>query len=428
MKRVALAVLAMGGIVAGDYTLEVTWLKKFAVPLRSIDPADADFGDLEAFGKAVGNSRLVFLGEQTHGDGATFHAKTRLIKYLHQKCGFDVLAFESGLYDCRKAWQLLRDGKPAREAVPFGVFGIWTQSQQVRPLVDYLGETVRGKSPLELCGFDCQFTARASGEHLSDDVAAFFGALPPATVPVRDWERTLKALDHLNEPDEKIDESDKSALDRCVALIGPVKPTGKLGADELAFWKQFFQSAAAFAAARVVDPGNKDVYGNQRDAQMARNLVWLAKSAYPDRKMIVWAASFHTMRNPATVTEVGRPESRYKDTVTMGHDAWKPLGPDLYSVMFLAAEGEMKLPWAQKANKLKVPPAGSFDDLFARAGLTNAFVDFRTGVAAPAGEWLRVQRIARPLGYSPMLADWTEVFDGVVFTKAMYGSDKITDE
>src|SRR5262249_30230837 len=117
----------------------VAWLKKHVVALRSIDPTDEDFADLEPIRKAIGEARIVFLSEQSHGDGATFHARTRLIKFLHQKCGFDVLAFESGLYDCRKAWELLRGGKMApREAVSQGVFGIWTGSEQVQPLIEYL--------------------------------------------------------------------------------------------------------------------------------------------------------------------------------------------------------------------------------------------------------------------------------------------------
>src|SRR5262249_31840131 len=122
----------------------VAWLKSHAAAIRSIDPDDADFIDLEPFRRAIGDARIVLLGEQTHGDGATFHAKTRLIRFLHEKCGFDVLAFESGLYDCHKAWTLLREGKvsPAK-AVANGVFAIWTQSEQVRPLIEYLGKQAK---------------------------------------------------------------------------------------------------------------------------------------------------------------------------------------------------------------------------------------------------------------------------------------------
>src|SRR6516162_207942 len=113
---------------APDREARIAWLKKHAIALRSIDPSDEDFTDLEPLRKVIGDARVVQLGEQSHGDGATFHAKARLIKFLHQKMGFDVLAFESGLYDCRKAWALLKGGMEAHEAVSHGVFGIWTRS------------------------------------------------------------------------------------------------------------------------------------------------------------------------------------------------------------------------------------------------------------------------------------------------------------
>ena len=43
------------------------------------------------------------LGESGHGVAEFNHAKVRLIKFLHQQMGFDVIAFESGLFECFNA-------------------------------------------------------------------------------------------------------------------------------------------------------------------------------------------------------------------------------------------------------------------------------------------------------------------------------------
>jgi len=99
----------------------IAWLNAHAGVLRSIDIADDDFADLEPFAKAVGDARIVMLGEATHGDGTTFLAKSRLVRFLHERMGFDVLAFESGLYDMRKAWERMQSGENPHKAIRRGV-------------------------------------------------------------------------------------------------------------------------------------------------------------------------------------------------------------------------------------------------------------------------------------------------------------------
>src|SRR5262245_49936174 len=226
----------------------VDWLKSHAAILRSIDPADTDFSDLEPFRRAIGDARIVMLGEQTHGDGATFHAKTRLIRFLHEKCGFDVLAFESGLYDCRKAWQILREGKtPADKAIASGVFAIWMQSEQVRPLVEYLGLRSRTDRPLELAGFDCQFTAEASWRYLTDDLSEFVNRLPEKARPREHWEAVVAACKALVKPPARIEDRQKQAFDACRKALDSLDLPEDIPAAEFAFWKQFLESAAAYA-------------------------------------------------------------------------------------------------------------------------------------------------------------------------------------
>ena len=85
----------------------LAWLRGHAVKVRTLDASDEDFKDLEPLGQAIFDARIVLLGEATHGDGSTFLAKGRLIKFLHQRKGFDVLVWESGFYECAKAGEAL---------------------------------------------------------------------------------------------------------------------------------------------------------------------------------------------------------------------------------------------------------------------------------------------------------------------------------
>jgi len=59
-----------------------------SVTVRSLDAMDLDFSDLSRLKVAIGDARIVMLGEQSHADGATFKAKVRLIKFLHQEMGY----------------------------------------------------------------------------------------------------------------------------------------------------------------------------------------------------------------------------------------------------------------------------------------------------------------------------------------------------
>ena len=62
---------------------------------------------------------------------------------------------------------------------------------------------------------------------------------------------------------------------------------------------------------------------NIRDAQMADNLLWLARERYAGRKIIVWAATSHASRNRQSHPSA----HRRPGMVPMGHRVWPALGP-----------------------------------------------------------------------------------------------------
>jgi erythromycin esterase len=163
----------------GKVNPKLRWLEDNLIPVRSIDPNDEDFSDLEPLKKVFGKARVVMLGEQTHGDGATFLAKTRLVKFLHQQMGFDVLAFESGLYDCHLAWQRIVARDKPDGAIRKALFRVWANSAQAQPLMDYVVQTAYSEEPLQLVGFDMQFSNDLSRENIWSDLRRL-GIEPPS--------------------------------------------------------------------------------------------------------------------------------------------------------------------------------------------------------------------------------------------------------
>lgn len=92
------------------------YVQKNIIPITTIEPDSIDYKDLEAIGNAIGDSKVVMLGEQDHGDAPTFLAKTRLIKYLHEKKSFNVLAFESDFFGLNEGWNKLDKSKSSIES------------------------------------------------------------------------------------------------------------------------------------------------------------------------------------------------------------------------------------------------------------------------------------------------------------------------
>jgi erythromycin esterase len=403
----------------------VDWLRKNAVQIRSISPADRDFSDLQPLKKILGDARVVLLGEPTHGDGSVFLAKTRLIQFLHEEMGFDVLAFESGLYDCRRAWEALQAGEDPVTAVRRGVFGIWTRSEQVVPLMEYLGRRVRTPRPLELAGFDSQFTASASHDFLLSDLTAYLRRVGSPAPEAPDWEpfsRTLQSMAAFVEepaiPPAAEQERFRARLRELRQEIE--KRTGPPRDRDARFWIQMMESIEAFTQSEwtSLEAGKR-----ARDEQMGRNLIWLAREWYPDKKIIVWAATFHNARNLRRLDPgLGNPalKKSYETYTPMGEVVHQSLGKQMYSLGFTAARGKSKN-LGQLIDLLQ-PTPGSLEDLMERAGLENALVDFRS--PPRGGTWLREPLISRPLGYTEMKGDWSEVLDGMMFIREMAPSTK----
>ncbi len=133
---------------------KVESLQHHSVVIDSIEPEDTDFSDLMPLKEKIKNARVVVLGEMTHSDGATMKAKTRMVKFLHQEMGFDVLAWEAGFIDC---WYLnngLRANIPLREAKDNLMRGGWDSSYYIQTLFEYCRNSWQKEFPLEMAGFD----------------------------------------------------------------------------------------------------------------------------------------------------------------------------------------------------------------------------------------------------------------------------------
>lgn len=366
-----------------------TWLRSHAAPVRSIDFSDEDFSDLEPLGDAIGSARLVQLGEPSHGAGSCFAAKARIVKYLHLRLGFDVLIWESGLYDVALAQAGMRGTDDAMTAARRGVFTLWSMAAEVKPLFDYIKTSQATVRPLEMAGFDMQVTADGSTARFAEDLRAFTAGLRDAGLRDRATalaEQALAARSRLM-AGKFAGKDDLEALTNAAKGLGALikdnhmafeQVRGLLGTDFMAHAISNMQADAAFRAEFAHAPVTTPARESMRDAANAANLRWLLDARYAGRKAIVWAHDVHVMNayynSSFRGVHLKAQPGDMKPTGTFIAD-W--LGKDIYTIGMTTFQGEEGFSMGGPATPVAPAPDGSLEAQLHALGHPYAFVDLR---------------------------------------------------
>lgn len=405
-----------------------TWLDTNSTTVRSVEFGDTDFTDLAPLREAIGSARVVMLGEQSGLDGTTFRAKARLVRYLHEELGFNVLVFESGFYDLHAAWARIEAGGDATAAALASVSAQWRDAAELQPLFGYLGDRAQSARPLRLAGITPEFTGPAIGglgAGLASDLEAYLEAAASPVPAAAWWPAFRAALQRLTSRPEGAaapDSADRAALAAGLPLLRNetnrlvnVAPNADAG-----FW--ITATLALESQFRLVtEPLVPELRNNLRDSSMTESFVWLAQARYPNDKLIVWTSSAASLRSPR---ELFTPQG-----VALGHDravfgtlARTTLGDIIYSIGFLAGSGRygpIAPTVTTPVRSLVQPLPESWDGLFLATGKPFAFLHLRREPPSSEDVWIFAPRVARAIGYQQALARWPNVYDAFFFTATM---------
>jgi erythromycin esterase-like protein len=188
--------------------------------------------------------------------------------------------------------------------------------------------------------------------------------------------------------------------------------------EERSWWIQLLKSTRTYFE-DVFDNGkNVNAADGSRDAQMAENLLWLMRNRYQGRKVMVWGATSHFLKN---IAENEGKSRVFTDYPSMGQIVGHELGNQAYAVGFVSSEGQYGV-WRSRPVNLKPPDPDSLEGLFSSTDIQSGFLDLRR-VPASVG-WLHSPLVAGPLGYVPASEDWTKLLDGIIFIRAMTPSTR----
>lgn len=294
------------------------WIEKNVIPISTTNQYVDNSKEYESLKQLLKGKEIVLLGEEDHVFATSFESKTKLIKFLHDQMGFTVLAFEYDLYSLADAYdEAVRINKSSE--ISNTLYPFWGKVKSTESLYPYILSTVKaGSKPLKVIGFDNQTAPRVA---LWDSVHAYlqkrnsiilqydyyqkylelfkkmYSNLYQTTWKEKDKLLLFNVMDDIlveMDLDPKLTKQDKILKQ---ALFNFKQNINFMWLDAPSNYHMFGQpkppdSVYGFAASRA-SMGSL----NRRDKMMAENIRWIKETLYPGEKIIIWAASEHTMYN-----------------------------------------------------------------------------------------------------------------------------------
>lgn len=317
----------------------VDWLNKKDnhILIRSL--VSENYDDLKCFDQYISSVKIIQLGESNHGSKEYNLIKVRLVKYLHEVHGFNVIAFESGFFDCSYANNRI-NGITITEAINTSIFGIW-QTEEVLDLFHFIKFNTDYK--LNLAGIDCQDLLynnnKLNRALLLKELVSFIDPGFAEEVYFNDIEIThfmdLQDSIQVNRDvyKSKINNSIGFIESNLSAIQDSLKENGHLALMAIQSLKN---TIAYIDVVYYIACCNDDIKGFAiRDSAMAANVVFLSETLYPDEKIIIWAHDAHIAYDMDHYTIMW-----YNGAKVMGswlHDFYQN---DVYTIGLYALRGE----------------------------------------------------------------------------------------
>ncbi len=354
-------------------------LKRTAAPLATME-AGHTFYDLAPFGTAVGDARVVALGEATYGTREFFEIKHRLFEYLVREKGFSVFAINANWPEATALDLYIKSGEGDPKALLTGMLWPWN-TREALDLVEWMRDFNQAPGPHAVLSFASFGMAAASV--VIPHVVGYLKRYAPldAVTAQTDYSSLLDMESRLGEVYDNAATNAATQADAVVALLDRQREA-LIQASSAALWREARQAAemARHAAAMRI-AGQSSAYANE---MMTRNIEWLATDAYPGQKMVLWAHNSQVSLAPG---DAGG---------SLGTWLRQEFGEKIYVTGFACHRGELLAIGVQNGQyagvaKQTIPHSSeeNGDSVLSAAGMPVFFLDLHTVASTSAlGRWL----------------------------------------
>lgn len=275
------------------FLLSTSCFAQNITPINDAEFENATFKNLSFLKEELKNVRIIGLGESAHYMGGTNIAKIKMVKYLHEECGFDVLAFESPMYNLSIVNDLLKNKAITPKEMGWNLSGVWN-SQEMKELFEYVIETQKTKNPLIYSGFDESFFNSSCKGDIKKDYSEFINALKKeANIDLNLDDTFYNTIGNVAEKCyslSKIPVNDTLLLNsKFKEIRSALKNTNLKMNLYFTFWQHMTDNLQSVY--------RKNYKLANRDFQMAENVKFLVNKQYPNKKVILWAATTHLLYN-----------------------------------------------------------------------------------------------------------------------------------
>ena len=335
-----------------------------------------DFSDLECFDDLLKGKRIVMLGEFNHGAKEIFLMKNRLIEYLHEKHGFDLVLMESGVGEMIQM-NNLKDSLRAEQLVFSGLMGPWL-TEEFAALMSYF----KSQNDLYLGGYDPQKTGSSFSKVLKE-------ILREQKAEVLNNALDLESENNAFIRQMKKQSKDSSMLAQYQKLVRKYLELELYLADnqedvlglsvdslQLKLVLQTIKNRIWYLDYyfRFKEDNNWSKRFAARDSAMSMNVEFFLDHLFPNKKVIICGHNFHI--------------SKYNESqLTMGEKVSEKYGNEVFAIGFFGGNGKYasnsreikKLTAPEKENDLRKIMLHSENEI--------SFLPF-SATYQKGGEWL----------------------------------------